>query len=145
MRAIRTAGLGLRVSLSVMAAGGAFSHLIDRNIGGGVMKVIAAAVVAGMCLGATSARAGPCSNEIAQFEQAVRRSTDRPNAGPTAPQSIDAQLRHQPTPGSVAQAQARAQTAFETALTRAKRLDARGDRVGCTEALAAARRMYELR
>jgi hypothetical protein len=108
------------------------------------MKVTAAVVVAGMCLGVTSAHAGPCSNEIAQFEQAVRRSADRPNAGPTAEQSVNAQLRHQPTPGSVAQAQARAQTAFETALSRAKRLDARGDR-GCTEALAAARRMYELR
>src|SRR5215218_9851210 len=143
MRAPHGASATITVARS-RQLGGAFSHLIDENIGGGVMKMTAAVVVAGMCLGAGSAHAGPCSNEIAQFEQAVRRSTDRPNAGPTAQQSIDAQLRHQPTPGSVAQAQARAQTAFETALSRAKRLDARGDRAGCTSALAAARQMYEL-
>jgi hypothetical protein len=109
------------------------------------MKVTAAVVVAAMCLGAASAQAGPCSNAIAQFEQAVRQSAGNPNAGPFAQQSIDAQLRRQPTPGSVEEAQARAQASFKTALTRAKQLDASGDRAGCTSALAAARRMYDLR
>jgi hypothetical protein len=92
----------------------------------------------------TTAYAGPCSSAIAQFEQSVRQSANKPDAGPTAPQSIGAQLDRQPTPDSVARAEARAQTTFEASLARAKRFDARGNRAGCTRALAAARRMYNL-
>jgi hypothetical protein len=95
-------------------------------------------------LGVASAHAGPCSSAIAQFEQAVRQSSGNPNAGPMAPQSIGAQLDRQPTPGSVKRAEERAQSTFAATLARAKRLDARGNRAGCTRALAAAKRMYNL-
>jgi hypothetical protein len=107
---------------------------------GRVTTVIIAATALG--LGAASAHAGPCSSEIAQFEQAVRQSAGNPNAGPMAPQSIGAQLDRQPTPGSIKRAEERAQATFAAALARAKRLDARGNRAGCTRALAAAKRMY---
>jgi hypothetical protein len=83
-------------------------------------------------------------HKIAQFEQAVRQSAGNPDAGPMAPQSIAAQLGYQPTPGSVKRAEARAQASFNAAMARAKRLDARGNRAGCTRALAAAKRMYNL-
>jgi hypothetical protein len=106
------------------------------------MRVTAAFVIGISLLGTTSAHAGPCSNAIAQFEQTVRQSADNPDAGPTARQTTGAQLGHQPTPGSVARAEARAEGTFEAALARAKRFDARGNRAGCTRALAAARRMY---
>ena len=110
------------------------------------MKVTAAFAVAGaVCLGVASAHAGPCSNQIAQFEQALRQSAGNPNAGPFARQTIGAQLHRQPTPGSIKQAEAQAETSFEAALARAKRLDARGNRAGCIKALAAARQMYALR
>jgi hypothetical protein len=99
-------------------------------------------VATGFGLHVASAHAGPCSSEIAQFEQAVRQSAGNPNAGPMAPQSIGAQLDRQPTPGSVKRAKARAQATFAATLARAKRLDARGDRAGCTRALAAAKHMY---
>jgi hypothetical protein len=59
-----------------------------------------------------------------------------------APQSLAAQLDRQPTPGSVKRAEERAQASFDAAMARAKRLDARGDRTGCTRALTAAKRMY---
>jgi hypothetical protein len=95
--------------------------------------------------GTLPAHAGPCSIEIAQFERAVRQSAGNPSAGPTAPQSIGAQIGRQPTPGSIKQAEARAQTAFEAALARSKRFDAQGNRAGCTKALADAKRMYDLR
>lgn len=108
------------------------------------MKVTAAFAVAALLLGTVSAGAGPCSLAIAQFEQAVRQSANNPDAGPTARQSIGAQLDRQPTPGSVARAEARAQTTFKVSLARAKRFDARGNRAGCTRALAAARQMYNL-
>src|SRR5262249_20693176 len=97
-----------------------------------------------LTLGVATAHAGPCTEQIAQFEQAVRQSANNPGAGPMAPQSIGAQLDRQPTPGSVKQADARAQTAFDAAMARAKRLDARGDRTGCRRALTAAKRMYNL-
>jgi hypothetical protein len=109
------------------------------------MKVAAAFIVAAaMCLGVGVAQAGPCSSQIAQFEQAVRASAGNPNAGPTAPQSVGAQLDRQPTPDSIKRAKEQAQGAFDAALARAKRLDARGNRAGCKRALAAAKRMYVL-
>jgi hypothetical protein len=98
---------------------------------------------AAFSLGIASAHAGPCSSAIAQFERTLRQSANDPGAGPTARQSIGAQLGHQPTPSSVKRADERAQTNFATALARAKRLDARGNRSGCTRALAEARRLYE--
>jgi hypothetical protein len=104
-----------------------------------------AAVVAILGLGTPAAHAGPCTAEIAQFEQAVRQSANNPNAGPTLPQSIGAQLDRQPTPASIKRAQQRAKAKFEATLALAKRRDARNDRAGCTRALAQAKQMYELR
>ena len=70
----------------------------------------AAALVVGaaLVLGVASAHAGPCTTQIAQFEQAVRESANNPGAGPTARQSIGAQIDRQPTPGSVKRAEERA-------------------------------------
>ena len=113
------------------------------ELGADVVRATAAFVVPILLL-STTAHAGPCSNAIAQFEQAVRQSANKPDAGPTARQTIGAQLDRQPTPGSVARAEARAQATFEASLARARRLDERGNRAGCTRALAAARRMYDL-
>jgi hypothetical protein len=93
---------------------------------------------------ATSAYSGPCTNEIGQFENAVRQSANNPNAGPTLPQSVNAQLDRQPTPGALKRAEKQAQGRFEKALARAKRLDMRGDLAGCTRALADAKNMYIL-
>jgi hypothetical protein len=101
-------------------------------------------VVAALGLGVASAQAGPCSSEIAWFEQAVRQSAGNPNAGPFAPQSIGAQLGYQPTPASIRRAQQRARATFNATMARAKRLDARGDGSGCNQALTAAKRMYNL-
>ena len=94
---------------------------------------------AALALGATSAHAGPCTEEIAKFEDAVsRRAAANPGAGPTARQSVGAQLGRQPTPSSVAQAEERAQSTFAATLERAKALDAEGN-AECTQALAEAK------
>jgi len=103
----------------------------------------AVVICAALVLNVASAHAGPCSTEIAQFEEAVRQSANSPGAGPMARQSIGAQIDRQPTPGSVKRAEERAQAAFEAALARAKRRDARGDHDGCLRALAAAKSMYK--
>jgi hypothetical protein len=101
-------------------------------------------IAAALGLSIASAHAGPCSTKIAQFEKAVRQSAGNPGAGPMAPQSIGAQLDRQPTPASVKRAEQRAQASFHAVMARAKRLDAQGNRSGCTRALAAAKRMYNL-
>jgi|SRR5258707_3972301 len=102
----------------------------------------AALVCAVLGLTATNALAGPCTSDIAQFEAAVRSSQGNPFAGLTAPQSVGAQLGHQPTPASVKQANERLKSRFSATMARAKRYDAQGNRLGCTRELAAAKRMY---
>ena len=101
-------------------------------------------VCAVLCLNIPVAQAGPCSEDIAQFEAAIRQSAGTPTAWLTAPQSIGAQLDRQPTPDSLKQAQERLQSKFSATMARAKRLDAKGDRTGCTRALSIAKRMYIL-
>jgi len=95
-----------------------------------------------LSLGLASAHAGPCTAKIKQFERAVRNSKPGPGTGPGLPQSIGAQLSHQPTPESVKQAERRAQAGFEAVLARAKKLDAQGKRAACTEALTDAKLIY---
>src|SRR5258708_23902168 len=101
-------------------------------------------VCAVLCFNIPAAKDGPCSEDIAQFEAAIRQSAGNPSAGLTAPQSVGAQLDRQPTPASLKQAQRRLQSKFSTTMARAKRLDAKGDRAGCTGALTEAKRMYIL-
>jgi hypothetical protein len=75
---------------------------------------------------------------------AIRDSAGNPLAGLTGPQSVAAQIEHQPTQESVKQAQDRLREKFSATMARAKRLDAKGNRSGCTSALSAAKRMYIL-
>jgi hypothetical protein len=109
------------------------------------MRTSAALVVAAFLLDVASARAGPCSDAIAQFEQAVRQSATSSTAGPTADQTVGAQTGRQPTPESVKRAEETAQATFEAALARAKSLDEQGNQTGCSGALADAQRMYSFR
>ncbi len=104
------------------------------------------AALVGAVLGLTAANAlaGPCTSDIAEFEAAIRASQGNPLAGLTAPQSVGAQLEHQPTPASVKAAQQRLQKTFAATMARAKRYDAQGNRPGCTRELTAAKRMYLL-
>jgi hypothetical protein len=107
-------------------------------------KITAALVCAVLALAATNAWAGPCTSDIADFEAAIRNSQGNPLAGLTATQSIGADLNHQPTPASVAQAQQQLKKTFAATMARAKRYDAQGNGPGCTRELAKAKRMYIL-
>lgn len=95
-----------------------------------------------------SAHAGPCAAEISQLEQQIRQTqATAPPGGagePSAPQSVDAQLHHQPTPQSVGGAEHVANTEGEAALNRARRADAEGNLDACRRALDEARRLYGL-
>jgi hypothetical protein len=102
-----------------------------------------AAIICGfLCLYTTFAQAGPCSKDIAQFEAEIHQSAGNPDAGLTAPQSVGAQLEHQPTPESVKRAQLHLRANFSAVMARAKLLDSKGDRTGCSHALSAAKRLY---
>jgi hypothetical protein len=96
-----------------------------------------------LLLSAAPANAASCSSEIAQFEDVVRHSENSQASGPTAPQSIDAQLGHQPTARSVMGAERQAQTEFEASLARAKKFAARDDDAECMQALGVARLMFD--
>jgi hypothetical protein len=87
-----------------------------------------------------SAQAGPCTADIAQFETLMQTGHD-PDAGLMAHQSIDAQLNHQPTPGSLRRAERRLHSNFAARMARAKLLDAQGN-PGCAVPLKAAQKLY---
>jgi hypothetical protein len=79
-----------------------------------------------------SAQASPCGDQIAALASAERDLAIELHA----PQSVDAQLHHQPTPGTVAVAQSEAKRAHvQKVLTAARRLDAQGKNAECMATL----------
>jgi len=65
-----------------------------------------------------------------------------PETGPTAPQTLGAQLHHQPTPGDVTHAEHIANKDADAALDRARKADAKGNAAGCSAAIGEAKRLY---
>jgi len=96
--------------------------------------------------GAATSQAGPCTTQISQAEQQIRKAQAASPPGgagePTAPQSIGAQLHHQPTPQAVESAESKARADAEAALDRARKADAEGNASACAKALKEARQLY---
>ncbi len=96
-----------------------------------------------LSLAASPALAGPCTEDIAAAQTRYSQRLDAAAAsGPTATETTAAKLHHQPTPGSVAQAEARvgdlkpeAGKQFDAAISRARAADAAGDAATCKAAL----------
>lgn len=91
------------------------------------------------------AHSGPCTAQIAQIERQISVITPGPESGPTAPQSVGAQLHREPTPGAVEHAERMANKDADAALERARKADAAGDAALCMAALAEARRLYDIK
>lgn len=91
-----------------------------------------------------SAYAGPCTRQIGNLEQQIKLSAASATVGPSGPQTVGAQLHHQPTPSTVERAETKANTDADAALDRARKADAAGDASGCKNALVEARRLYGL-
>jgi hypothetical protein len=108
------------------------------------MWTIALFLCAPLGLGVDPAQAASCTQQIDQFEAAVRHSSANPDAGPTAPETPGAKLGRQPTPASIATAEARSQSRFASLVAKAKALDARGKHAACMRALNEAKRMFDL-
>jgi hypothetical protein len=96
-------------------------HLIraDNRLGRMPRFILMTGVI--LALGIGCAQAGPCTADIAKIEKAL----SEPNSpfGPTARQTVGAQLGEQPTPASMARAEKRAGSRYEAALKRAQALD----------------------
>ena len=111
--------------------------------------VVAVGAIAAFSLSAptSAAFAGPCSPEIIRIQELVDARIHA-KAGPaTALESIG-ELHHQPTPSSVASAEAELGrlspeelTAVNAAMARAVEADGASDRSGCEQALADAERL----
>jgi len=99
--------------------------------------LILSLVVASALLGV--AQAGPCATEVAQYRDSLPQHGQADDAVGSAPQSVSAQLRHQPTPASVEQAKKAAMTNVTAALAVAEKLDAEGNQSASEDALAKAK------
>jgi hypothetical protein len=97
-----------------------------------------------LALDIAAAHAGPCSEEIASLQEAAGQLVYNPHAGPSAPQSIGAQLGRQPTPESVRRAHGEAQSRLAAALAHAEALDAEGKQALCMQAVTDAKRLLGL-
>jgi hypothetical protein len=107
---------------------------------------VSALLTAACCiLFAGTAQAGPCTAEINQVETQIRLAASNPVDGPSAPQTVNAQLHHQPTPGAVQRGEAVANADGDAALERARKADAQGDANACREALRQTRDLYDLK
>lgn len=87
-----------------------------------------------------TASAGPCAGEIADFQSSLSRDKNgQPTFIGTAPQSIGAQLEHQPTRESVEHAKKQARAQILMVVTQAEALDSEGKQGECWNALAKAK------
>ena len=106
---------------------------------------IPAIVVAALFSSVGVSYAGPCTARIARVERQIRAARSNPFEGPSATQTIAAQLNHQPTPASVRTAERRADAAAKAALRRARRANANGNAAACNHALNRVRELYNIR
>ena len=113
-----------------------------RNFNRSILAITAAAMLFGS---AGAAQSGPCTAQIAQIEHQIGSDDAWPTVGLKAPQSVDAQLHHQPTPSSVGQAEHAANSDGDVAIDRAVKADAAGDGTRCSQELSAARRFYNIK
>ncbi len=121
-------------------------NFIGRTIVGQLRIVVLAA--AALLGGSVAADAGPCTAQISQVEQQIRRLQEASPPGgagePSGPQSVGAQLHHQPTPQSVESAESKAKAGSAAALDRARKADAAGNASACSKALREAKLLYGL-
>lgn len=88
------------------------------------------------------AHAGPCAGQISKIEQQIKTTKGNPLVGPSAAQTVAAQLGRQPTPLSVQSARRKAAMLADEALQSARKADAAGDVAACEQALRNLRDLY---
>ena len=120
-----------------------FPHHVTWQSGSGRLLILTSCVA--LIAGADAAHSGPCTAQIAQLKQQVRDSAPGPETGPTAPQTVGAQLHHQPTPETLQHAERVANADTDAAFARAQKADANNDATGCEKALEEVRQLYDVK
>lgn len=90
------------------------------------------------------AHGGPCTAQIAKFEQRIKQLPPGPRTGPTFSQTLGAQLHRQPTPQDVEHAESVAREQAQAAIERAKKADEAGNAEECNAALKRVRELYAI-
>lgn len=111
------------------------------------MKLYLAApmAVALLMLAGPARASGPCTADILAAQEALDRIiADLAATGPTAPESEDATLSHEPTPDSLAQTEADIGDGVkpeiaQAELDKARKADEAGDNEACQKSLTKAR------
>jgi hypothetical protein len=108
-----------------------------------VFLPLVSAVAATALLSAIGAAyGGPCTAQITQLEQQISLAEANPEVGPSAPETLGAQLHREPTPETLQRSEHKANAAADMALERARKADADGDANVCTKALKEAKNLY---
>jgi hypothetical protein len=111
-------------------------------------RLLAVSASAALLCVSSAALAGPCRLQIVQLERQISIDLPAPVAfGPLniLPQSLDAQLHHQPTLDTVVQALHYTYKDGNDEIDRAWKADNDGDVDSCNRALVEARRHFDLR
>ena len=111
-------------------------------------RLLALSASAALLCGNGAALAGPCRMQIVQFERQIAVDWPPPVASGSLnilPQSLDAQLHHQPSLDTVVQAQHLTFKDGNASLDKAWKADNDGDVEGCNQALVEARRLYNFK
>jgi hypothetical protein len=99
-----------------------------------------------LALSVCAGHAGPCLQEIDRLQPRVDAKLEAmARTGPTAPESLAAQLHRQPTPGSIAAAENKlgevSASDLAAAMARAREADDGGNQSACEQALAELQRL----
>jgi hypothetical protein len=122
-----------------------------RAFGGRLLygRLLAVSASATLLCGSSAALAGPCRLQIVQLERQISIDLPPPVAAYGSvnilPQSLDAQLHHQPTLDTVVQALHYTYKDGNDELDRAWKADSEGDVERCSQSLVEARRLYGLK
>jgi hypothetical protein len=106
--------------------------------------LLIATTAATLLCGSGTAHSGPCTSQIDELERQIGHVSSSAKNGPTAPQSIEAQLHHQPTPETVRNAERKANADAAAALQRARQADTDDNPAACAKALDEAKRRWSV-
>jgi hypothetical protein len=112
-------------------------------------RLLVVGASAALLCASSAAQAGPCRMMIVQLERQIAVDLPTPvvvfGSLNILPQSLDAQLHHQPTLDTVVQAQHFTYKDGNAQIDRAWKADTDGDVEVCSQAIVEARRLYDLR
>jgi len=125
--------------------GAAFSTPNSKSVGRSAsFGLLIATTAATLLCGSGTAHSGPCTSQIEELERQIGHVSSSAKSGPTAPQSIAAQLHRQPTPETVRNAERKANADAAAALQRARQADTDDNPAACAKALGEAKRRWSI-